>query len=143
MKFTVIGKPVPKGRPRLNRTRTGVYTPATTKQYEDMIAWAVRGKKIESDLWLHAAFHMPGKRRADVDNLLKSVLDGCQKGGLFENDSQVVSLTGNVYYDSDFPRTEFEAGIPDGHRVYCGPNMAEIVDGKCSRCDLPLPWVAT
>ena len=34
----------------------------------------------------------PDRRRRDIDNLLKAVLDACQHGGAFPDDSRIVWL---------------------------------------------------
>lgn len=123
IEFFVKGKPVGKGRPRF--TRTGhTYTPEKTRSYEQAVAWecrkAMKGKP-PSDLPQHVsvgvsilppkswskakrakALHgeiKPGK--PDIDNFLKSILDGCN-GIAFVDDSQVVS----VYAVKEYAETE-------------------------------------
>lgn len=43
---------------------------------------------------------LPKTGRADLDNMLKSVLDVCQDGGLVKNDNQVWCLTGRQWHQS-------------------------------------------
>ncbi len=110
--FTVPGKPVPKGRPRFKNGR--VYTPKKTREYEEFVAYSARSKadnRFEGPVRVSLRFHT--KSKADLDNLIKSVLDGCQIGGVFENDSQVRAI--NAYY-----------GEPDEERVEV---MVEDIDG--------------
>jgi len=38
VRFVLVGEPVPKGRPRLNKATGAIYTPRETKAYEDAIA---------------------------------------------------------------------------------------------------------
>ena len=90
----VPGKPVPKGRPRL--TRGGhAYTPAHTHQWESIVASAGRdvmdGRPPLSGPVLLAALFYGARANADIDNLLKSVLDGLN-GVVYEDDSQVQML---------------------------------------------------
>lgn len=119
----VQGTPVGKGRPRF--TRTGhTYTPEKTRSYEQAVALecrkAMKGRE-PSDLPQHVsvgvsilppkswskakrakALHgeiKPGK--PDIDNFLKSILDGCN-GIAFVDDSQVVS----VYAVKEYAETE-------------------------------------
>jgi len=46
----------------------------------------------ESDLEVTIEAHPPDRRRRDLDNLLKPLLDALQHAGLFADDSQIVSL---------------------------------------------------
>ncbi len=97
----VYGKPVPKGRPRFSRYG-GVYSPATTVEYENRVADAWReqqgdlslGGKLEAFLYFGSYNHV----KQDIDNLAKSALDGLQKAGAFTNgDEQIYKLTASKY----------------------------------------------
>lgn len=88
IKFTVAGRPVPKGRPRFGRGR--VYTPAITRAWEEQVGWAYKqvggpchAGQVEVTLFFRAST-WPG----DLDNLQKSVLDGLQ-GLAWADDRQV------------------------------------------------------
>lgn len=97
----VTGKPVPKGRPRFTRYG-GVFTPATTVEYENRVAatWtetygdmALNGQ-LEAFLYFGTVNH----HKQDIDNLAKSALDGLQKAGAFVNgDEQVYKITASKY----------------------------------------------
>jgi Holliday junction resolvase RusA-like endonuclease len=112
IRFTVPGKPVAKGRPRLS-TRGGfarAYTPAKTVAYEGLVAMAGQEAMAGAAPYtgpvavsLTAVFPIPSswpkKRRAeahwhtgkpDGDNLAKSVGDGLN-GVCWRDDSQVAS----------------------------------------------------
>lgn len=69
------------------------------RDYRDSVA-----KRVLMDHWQNAfglhdeitakiAVHPPDKRRRDLDNLLKSVLDALQKAGVYPDDSQIVNLS--------------------------------------------------
>ena len=111
LSFTVPGKPIAKGRPRMT-TRGGharAYTPAKTVAYEGLIAMAgqdaMDGREpIAGPVYLvvTATFEIPkswpAKKRAtaqwhtskpDGDNILKAVGDGLN-GVAWSDDSQVV-----------------------------------------------------
>ena len=97
----IEGKPVPKGRPRFSRNG-GVFTPATTVEYENRIAQAWREKygdkcftgKVEAFLYFGSVYDY----KQDIDNLVKSALDGIQKGGAFANgDEQVYKITASKF----------------------------------------------
>lgn len=90
----VPGDPVPKGRPR--RARNGsFYTPKRTTDYEELVAWSwkqTRIKPLAGPVSVRLDFIMATARRVDLDNLVKSVLDGLTLGGAWADDSQVVRL---------------------------------------------------
>lgn len=112
MTVTVLeipGAPVPKARPRANG-RGGVYTPSRTHQYEELVAWAARAKRIrlgQGPVEIQADFHTR-KGGGDLDNLLKSLLDGLVKGGAIDDDNpQVVrAVSARWFHDPYDERTE-------------------------------------
>jgi len=107
LSIRVDGKPVPKGRPRFSKYG-GVYTPATTVEYENRVADAWKatygdlslGGKLQAFMYFGSYNHV----KQDIDNLAKSALDGLQRAGAFVNgDEQVYKLTA-----SKFPTTREE-----------------------------------
>ena len=110
--FTVPGRPVGKGRPRV--TRYGTYTPQKTKDYEALVqrCWRTQsgvafGGGIPLFASITAWFPLPKstskKKRAllegtfhlakpDADNLAKAILDA--GNGLFYPDDSAVQLAG-------------------------------------------------
>lgn len=94
IKFVVPGRPVPKGRPRLGvRGRKAyVYTPAKTKEYENLVGWVAKCngcKPIDGAVAVTLTVYTRGKM--DVDNIAKSILDGLN-GVAYEDDDHVVEL---------------------------------------------------
>lgn len=124
MTFTVLGDPVPKGRPRFRMATGTTYTPKKTKQYEQLVreAWlAQSGRKFDDGeaikLTLVAILpiprsyskrlrqFLPGKphiKKPDTDNLLKSVTDGLN-GFAFSDDCQIAEVVARKEY-GDIPR---------------------------------------
>lgn len=123
--FTVPGKPVPKGRPRV--TRYGTYTPKSTVEYEQAVrdSWRNQsGQAFGPDiplfvtvsahfeipkslskkarLALRGAFHT--KQRGDLDNVVKSVLDALN-GHAFPDDCAVCIIHASKDFQ-DEPSTE-------------------------------------
>ena len=107
LKFTIPGDPIPKARARVGR-RGWSYTPAKTVEYEQAVGWAARkaltesGKAaLDSDVRFAVTvdFYLGTERQIDLDNLIKSLLDGLtprkprgrqRPPGLFwKDDSQV------------------------------------------------------
>lgn len=106
--LVIPGEPQVKQRPRLARAGN-VYTPRETVQYELEVAWAARASKIKfgaSLVGCRITCFFGKRRKGDIDNFCKSLLDGFQKGGLIEDDFNVIHLTGKVKHDADNPRVE-------------------------------------
>jgi Holliday junction resolvase RusA-like endonuclease len=99
--FAVPGKAVPKGRPRVFRGHA--ITPKRTRRYEELVAFhadaAVERLRdagftwgLDADAYRVTLIVFAGdKRHSDVDNLAKSLLDGCT-GILWNDDYQVHDL---------------------------------------------------
>jgi Holliday junction resolvase RusA-like endonuclease len=60
---------------------------------------------LDGDLRLEAVFWRKGRRRADVSNLLKLAEDALN-GIVYRDDSQLVQVSGEVWYDSPWPATD-------------------------------------
>jgi len=121
--FTIYGEPVPKGRPRFSTKGKFpvAYTPEKTKAYEfevGMMAVAAMGgsKPLEGALeaFIYVTFAVPDSyskkrteaclndsekhtKRPDLDNVIKSVIDGMDKI-VFLNDSQITSIHSTKVY---------------------------------------------
>lgn len=127
VEFTVYGDPVPKARPRV--VNGHAYTPQKTSIHEQKIGLVYKSKyhgdmfeagkplAVEADFYMKIPKRTSQKKRdlmhhcdilptvkPDVDNLLKTVLDGLLKIA-YADDNQVAELTGRKYY-SEEPRTE-------------------------------------
>ena len=115
--FKVDGQPHGKGRPRFSRAGGFVktYTDEKTKAYEDLVRLSAQKSmgsseplKTALDAFIYISFAVPlsySKKRKeaclnglerhtkkpDIDNVVKAVLDGCDKV-IFENDSQIINL---------------------------------------------------
>lgn len=65
------------------------------REYRKEVAWLLSGEQQSFEdrrLALHITVHARSKRRADLDNLLKSLLDAMQYAGLYDDDSQIDDL---------------------------------------------------
>ena len=120
--FQVDGDPVAMGRPRF--TRNGrVYTPKKTEEAvnhiasvaAEMIPYRECGDMFDVSIQF---YHKRPKRfkkgpavrkptKPDIDNLIKTVLDGLNRSGIWKDDNQVVSIRANKYYcaTDEAPRT--------------------------------------
>lgn len=124
--FTILGKPKPKERPRLNKSTGQVYTPKDTAHYEKFVQICYKqqntGAKpfakgvplvVRIDTY-HAIPKKANKKereqmqakgilpttRPDVDNVIKAILDALN-GITYHDDSQVVELDVKKFYCSN------------------------------------------
>lgn len=121
----VPGEPVAKGRPRATAIggQARMYTPATTRSYEQRVAVAAReamakAPPMEGPLSVSIEVTMPipvswSRRkqadalaglvmptgRPDLDNLVKALTDACN-GIVWRDDAQIVRLTAEKRYGS-------------------------------------------
>lgn len=75
---------------RHNRGRTHISTEGV--RYRELVGWALQENRQETmhgrlklTLWVYP----PDKRRRDLDNVLKAILDSLAHAGLYKDDSQV------------------------------------------------------
>jgi Holliday junction resolvase RusA-like endonuclease len=86
----------------------GGYRDPRVTIWEEKVAYAAKEKlagreMMAGELSVQLRFYMPNRRRVDVDNLSKGVLDAL-KDVLFTDDSQVVELHVKKYIDPQKPR---------------------------------------
>jgi len=120
VRFVVLGPPQPKQRPRRatlgpGNKRAVWYTPKPTKLYEEWVGlsgwkaleaaglWASWPRRASYEVDLRIVRRM--KRKLDVDNVAKSVLDGLNRV-LWEDDSMVRKLSAEMLDPDGTPRVE-------------------------------------
>ncbi len=114
--YLIIGaEPVPKGRPRF--LPNGIpYTPKKTRDAEKDLRWAARVRMNrlgnvdlpkEPTYKVRLQFFCSDRRRRDIDNLEKLVLDALE-GVVWANDSQIEDLHSTVTRASPLPFTRIE-----------------------------------
>ena len=111
--FEVLGQPLPK--PRMARGTKWYYNKTYWNYLNSAseIVWAEmkknKWKGTDLDVSLSCWFYRKGKKRADLDNMVKTILEICQKVGLVKNDSQITYLKEiGVSYEAKEPKTIFE-----------------------------------
>lgn len=135
VRFTVPGEPVAKGRARafIRGGKIGHHTPDKTARYENLVRIVAKqaigsAKPLECPISLRCAFWLPvpmsysSKRRKaclngserhckrpDIDNLLKSVKDGCN-GVVWVDDCQVVEVSARKCY-GETPGVDVEISL--------------------------------
>jgi crossover junction endodeoxyribonuclease RusA len=109
--FVVPGKPQPKERARRGAGGRW-YTPSATRKYEMGVAVLALAARANARPWslagafaLTALVVMPDRRPRDLDNVIKSLKDGCN-GVVWEDDSQVVEVSARMEVDPSSPRVE-------------------------------------
>lgn len=103
-RFTIEGQPIPKARPRLGK-KGYAYTPKKTKNYEALVkksAMLAIPEPLQGDLFVHIDFYRKGKVKADIDNMVKAILDGLNKVA-YADDKQVRQLFASVEYEHNKP----------------------------------------
>jgi crossover junction endodeoxyribonuclease RusA len=107
VRFTIFGEPRSKQRPRV--TARGTYTPTETKQAEQRVreAWAeTNAEPFPHQVIVTIDFFNGNKRRRDLDNMAKLVLDALNKLA-YADDFQVVGLNlRKIFTTQERARTE-------------------------------------
>jgi len=104
--FAIIGKPQAKQRARKGRYG-GFYTPKATRDYERLVGFSAQATGVKSQdgpVEVEIKLYLPDRRRRDLDNIAKSILDGLNSIA-WRDDSQVVKLVVQKQIDSA-PRAE-------------------------------------
>lgn len=74
--------------------RGGIYRSKKYREFLltiDQFFETVKYEMLEGDIILNVEFECKSKRKRDLDNLLKALIDSLE-GRLFENDSQIVEI---------------------------------------------------
>jgi Holliday junction resolvase RusA-like endonuclease len=127
--FVIETKPIPKERPFFSmiNAKPIVFTPKKTREYENFICFIAKQyapkQPLEGSLLVEIKFFFsPPKKltkkgivsfegvsknsRPDLDNLIKSVLDGLNSSGFWKDDSQIAKLVAEKLWTDKEPRIE-------------------------------------
>ncbi len=110
VQLVISGRPIPLQRHRTGKGRA--YLPVRSKAYRALIEdeWMAAGRPSLGGVPVVLSARFYGARaNADLDNLVKAILDALQTLA-FDNDRQVVCLSGchKLPVDADGPRAEVE-----------------------------------
>lgn len=76
--------------------RNRIYKTAKAKKYQEDVATICISvgvnRMYEGSIKVSIEAYPPDRRRRDVDNILKSLLDSIQAGGVYKDDSQIIEL---------------------------------------------------
>ena len=123
--FTIQGKPIASARPRITRLGRAYIPKATREAKQAVCSAAIEANKgrppLENAVCVHLGFYFrPPKnmlkkdlenvvrpKKPDIDNLIKTVLDGLTKAQVWKDDNLVVSISASKLYSLD-ERTEIQ-----------------------------------
>lgn len=129
----IDGEPWSKSRPRFARRGKGVktYQPRDDVLAEARLRDAIKHRApapFPGNVMLVCRFYRSNFQRIDTDNLLKHVCDSAN-GVLWEDDSQVTFVAGEVLLDAAYPRTVILAGNHDSSLLRGDDRLR-----KCAHC---------
>jgi len=88
--------PVPKSNRYIRKKGGKVFKPPRVKNWEVRALWEIKeqykGEPLVSKLSVYVELVLPNHRRRDIDNMLKSLWDILEKGGVIKNDSQIYEV---------------------------------------------------
>lgn len=119
-KVIVSGSPITKSNFKLHNQSGRAILPSNSGKYHDR--YALYEQEIgyiarlqnpdtvlsESLIAILKVYYKSEKRHPDTINITKSIFDGIEKSGLIVNDSQIVKIITEEYYDKENPRFELE-----------------------------------
>lgn len=112
MKITLFVPGIPIPKQSFVKTPNGGYTPAQVAAWESSVrimtgsAMRLAGcEPTRGPVAVRVEFFLPDRRRRDIDNLEKAILDGL-KGEAFADDDQVIDLAARKVYLEDLPKGE-------------------------------------
>lgn len=82
---------------RIGASDRGGYQSARIRDWQEHVAWAAKQERaglmgpVDMDLCVELVFCLPDRRRIDIDNLSKAVLDACN-GLIWQDDRQIIDL---------------------------------------------------
>lgn len=108
--FFVPGEPRAKQSFRVTHKgkKTAGFQPARLRSWQEAVAWEAKlaGFKpdnlLAGEIGVSLTFYLPTRRKIDLDNLSKAVLDG-MNGVVYEDDQQTVELRIRKFYRPSAP----------------------------------------
>ena len=105
--FQVTGKPVPKQSTRFGNKRA--YLDPKIEAWQQAVTWEAKAAAqmadwdmLTGDVAARLIFYLPDRRRRDIDNLSKAVLDA-MNGIIYKDDTQVQKLVVDKKVSRDKP----------------------------------------
>jgi crossover junction endodeoxyribonuclease RusA len=125
--FFVDGAAVGKERPRMGK-HGNFYTPSKTKSYEKLVGELARVARNRAGIFAPFEDHIfvemniysqqkQSQKLPDIDNIIKSVLDGMNKI-IYKDDSQVVALECVKHFECDREGVNILVALLENNRKY-------------------------
>lgn len=108
--------------------------PERTRRYEKLVKGLAKRtfpEPLAGPVILHADFYCHNRQRRDVDNLLKSIMDGIN-GVAFADDSQVVSVHASKLLSKSMPRAVITVSAISDIQALCDAVSWSIAERLCS-----------
>lgn len=110
MSCTIPGPPQPQERARRDPRSGRWFTPRRTRQYaatarQSAIAARPAGWPLDARYRVELDLHFGDRRRRDLDNVCKAVLDALNRT-VWADDSQIVEIVLRGHVDREAPRAE-------------------------------------
>ncbi len=88
--------PVPKTNRYIRKKGGKVFKPPRVKNWEVKALWEIReqysGEPIDRKVSVNITLILPNHRKRDIDNMLKSLWDILEKGGVLKNDNLIYEV---------------------------------------------------
>jgi Holliday junction resolvase RusA-like endonuclease len=108
--FVYNGEPIPFSRPRTNGRVW--FNDERYERYKRQLSRAINTAfgdlMLAEPLSLTARFFRSTKRKADLDNMVKALLDSAQDARLIRDDNHIEIIVASKAIDRAEPRVEFE-----------------------------------
>ncbi len=88
--------PVPKSNRYIRRRGGRVFKPPRVRNWEVRALWEIKqqykGEPIDTKVSVDITLTLPNNRKRDIDNMLKSLWDVLEKGGVIKNDNLIYEV---------------------------------------------------
>ena len=92
MSIIIRGRVISKKNNHAGGNNRFFITSKRYKEFETDALWQIKGKKLSSQTNIRLVFNMKGRLDTDLDNMITSVIDVLQKGGLIVNDKTLIHI---------------------------------------------------
>ena len=112
MKLTLSGNPISTNN-LYRHIGNRVYMTQKGKDLKEQYAWEIYSQEKETFdglVEVEITYYFGNRRKNDIDNFSKVILDSITDAGIWEDDSQIAKMTIIKKYDKENPRIEIQIG---------------------------------
>lgn len=88
-----------RGKKKFLSSDARVFREAVRGEVLTKLGWQF--EPLESNLCLELMAYAPDKRRRDLDNIFKAILDSLQQAKVFKDDNQIKKIFAHMFYDDE------------------------------------------